>query len=120
MEAPNGLTRQVSGRTHQSPSHYLSRLSPLSETLWKNVKKLKPHGIATAGTESSAWLTWKDLTVRVSNGRGEIHPILENVSGYAEPCYMTAIMGPSGSGKSTLLDALAGTYLTTFNHHSNY
>ena len=74
----------------------------------------------TTGTESSAWLTWKDLTVRVSNGRGEIHPILENVSGYAEPCFMTAIMGPSGSGKSTLLDALAGTYLTTFNHQSNY
>ncbi|KAH7438230.1 hypothetical protein KP509_04G006500 [Ceratopteris richardii] len=88
------------------PPH-LGGLSPLSETLWKNLKNQKPSPIEQGG-EASAWLTWKDLTVCVSNSVGETHAVLENISGYAEPGYMMAIMGPSGSGKSTLLDALAG------------
>ncbi|EFJ19128.1 ATP-binding cassette transporter [Selaginella moellendorffii] len=49
-------------------------------------------------------VTWKDLSVSVSNGR----VLLESMCGYAQSGQITAIMGPSGSGKSTLLDALAG------------
>eukprot|EP01018_Ginkgo_biloba_P035785 Gb_08227 [translate_table: standard] len=55
-----------------------------------------------------AWLTWKDLTVTVTNAKGEPQKVLQGLTGYAEPGYIMAIMGPSGSGKSTFLDSLAG------------
>lgn len=82
----------------------LGGLSPLSQTLWKNVK----HEPTPLLGDMSAWLTWRDLCLSVSNSKGETHHVLQNLNGYAEPGYMMAIMGPSGSGKSTLLDALAG------------
>jgi ABC-type multidrug transport system ATPase subunit len=53
-------------------------------------------------------LTWKELWVRVSNGKKGFKSILQGLNGYASPGQVLAIMGPSGSGKSTLLDALAG------------
>ncbi|KAH9549331.1 hypothetical protein CY35_10G012600 [Sphagnum magellanicum] len=53
----------------------------------------------------AALLTWKDLSVTVV---GRPQALLQNISGYAEPGSIMAIMGPSGSGKSTMLDALAG------------
>jgi ABC-type multidrug transport system ATPase subunit len=43
----------------------------------------------------------------VTLSNGETQNVLENLTGYAEPGYFTALMGPSGSGKSTLLDALS-------------
>ncbi|KAL5738746.1 hypothetical protein ACOSP7_031507 [Xanthoceras sorbifolium] len=57
---------------------------------------------------NGVFLTWKDLHVRVSKGKNGSHPILQGLTGYAEPGKVLAIMGPSGSGKSSLLDALAG------------
>eukprot|EP00667_Euglena_gracilis_P000129 EG_transcript_129 len=38
--------------------------------------------------------------------------LLENVSGFAKPGTMTALMGSSGAGKTTLLDVLAGRKTT--------
>uniref|UniRef100_A0A2N9F4X3 ABC transporter domain-containing protein n=1 Tax=Fagus sylvatica TaxID=28930 RepID=A0A2N9F4X3_FAGSY len=54
------------------------------------------------------FLTWKELLVSVPDGKGGRRPILQGLTGYAEPGKMLAIMGPSGCGKSTLLDSLAG------------
>ncbi|KAL0431907.1 UNVERIFIED_CONTAM: ABC transporter G family member 15 [Sesamum radiatum] len=63
------------------------------------------------GRNSGVYLTWKDLWVTVADktaAEGVRRPILQGVTGYAEPSEVLAIMGPSGCGKSTLLDALAG------------
>ena len=64
----------------------------------------------------AATLTWKELSVTVSNLKGKRRTVLFNATGYAEPGKLMAIMGPSGSGKSTLLDALAGTPTHTRSH----
>ncbi|PON33890.1 ABC transporter-like [Parasponia andersonii] len=53
-------------------------------------------------------LTWKELGVSVSDGDNGQRMILQDLTGYAQPGEVLAIMGPSGSGKSTLLDALGG------------
>jgi ABC-type multidrug transport system ATPase subunit len=37
----------------------------------------------------------------------DMKEIIHNVSGYAKPREMVAIMGPSGSGKTSLLNVLA-------------
>jgi ABC-type lipoprotein export system ATPase subunit len=37
----------------------------------------------------------------------DMKEVLHNVSGYAKPREMIAIMGPSGSGKTSLLNVLA-------------
>ncbi|OVA15689.1 ABC transporter-like [Macleaya cordata] len=54
------------------------------------------------------FLTWEDLWVTVPSGSKDYRPIIQGLTGYAQPGEILAIMGPSGCGKSTLLDALAG------------
>ncbi|KAL5705183.1 ATP-binding cassette sub- G member 1 [Ranunculus cassubicifolius] len=54
------------------------------------------------------FLTWQDLWVTVSAAKNETLPLIQSLTGYAQPGQLLAIMGPSGSGKSTFLDALAG------------
>ncbi|KAK9924211.1 hypothetical protein M0R45_032593 [Rubus argutus] len=68
--------------------------------------------------DKGVFLTWEDLWVRVDSKLSEgeknssdersCRSILQELTGYAKPGQLLAIMGPSGCGKSTLLDALAG------------
>ncbi|KAL1802057.1 hypothetical protein ACET3Z_030704 [Daucus carota] len=60
------------------------------------------------GSVDGAYLTWEELSVTVSGGKNGPKSILQDLTGYARPGEVLAIMGPSGCGKSTLLDALAG------------
>ncbi|KAF7127418.1 hypothetical protein RHSIM_Rhsim11G0139000 [Rhododendron simsii] len=53
-------------------------------------------------------VTWEDLWVTVSDIKGRRRPIVQGLTGYAQPGEVLAIIGPSGCGKTTLLDALAG------------
>uniref|UniRef100_A0A7N0SX92 ABC transporter domain-containing protein n=2 Tax=Kalanchoe fedtschenkoi TaxID=63787 RepID=A0A7N0SX92_KALFE len=57
--------------------------------------------------EGPMFLVWEDLSVILPDGSSSKW-LLSELSGFAEPGRITAIMGPSGSGKSTLLDALSG------------
>lgn len=70
-------------------------------------RKSKYGQVAIAG---SMYLVWENLSVMVPNlWNGQSRRLLlDDLSGYAEPGRIMAIMGPSGSGKSTLLDSLAG------------
>ncbi|KDO35389.1 hypothetical protein SPRG_00239 [Saprolegnia parasitica CBS 223.65] len=49
-------------------------------------------------------LAFQDISYATRDGV----QLLTNVSGYAQPGTITALMGPSGAGKTTLLDVLAG------------
>ncbi len=53
-------------------------------------------------------LCFRNITYTVPNDSGgEDLKLLNNVSGFAQPGHMTAIMGTSGAGKTTLLDVLS-------------
>ncbi|WJZ84611.1 hypothetical protein VitviT2T_004210 [Vitis vinifera] len=69
------------------------------------MRGLKEENGEKADEKMGVYVTWKELSVTVSNGSKFI---LQGLTGYAQPSQVLAIMGPSGSGKSTLLDALAG------------
>ncbi|XP_015057947.1 ABC transporter G family member 11-like [Solanum pennellii] len=91
--------------------------SPIDE-IQKNMSKKKESDPLIMSTKinissnndnnDGIYLCWKDLWVSVQDKKVGRRPILEGISGYAQPGEVLAIMGPSGCGKSTLLDALAG------------
>lgn len=92
----------------------MATLYPLVQLIKSGDDVLKSIEIISANVEGknkegSITVTWENLRVTVPNGNKR-KPILEGLTGYAQPGRLLAIMGPSGSGKSTLLDALAGYF----------
>lgn len=91
-------------------------MSPLGDSITETNEALEmessnktANSLINVNEDDGIFLTWKDLTVTiVSNGKKGCSSILEDLTGYAKPGHLLAIMGPSGSGKTTLLDALAG------------
>ena len=57
-------------------------------------------------TKSESVFTWTDVNYTVPVVGGE-RKLLNNVSGYAKPGVMVALMGASGAGKTTLLNTLS-------------
>ncbi|KAF2753895.1 ABC drug exporter AtrF [Pseudovirgaria hyperparasitica] len=57
-------------------------------------------------SKSKSIFTWKDVEYTVPYRGGE-RKLLNNISGYAKPGKMIALMGASGAGKTTLLNTLA-------------
>ena len=57
-------------------------------------------------TKSESIFSWSDITYTVPVPGGQ-RTLLNNISGYAKPGVMVALMGASGAGKTTLLNTLS-------------
>jgi len=88
--------------------------APASTLSLPRSKFLRSHASSfqlTALPFTPVTLTWKNIDYWVEVGSGkEKHErqLLKDISGFAAPGRMTALMGSSGAGKTTLLDCIAG------------
>ena len=79
----------------------------LGGALGMAARKTKTHEeILGELTESESIFTWSDVNYTVPVVGGE-RKLLNNISGYAKPGVMVALMGASGAGKTTLLNTLS-------------
>lgn len=93
---PDDPSTGVSGSTSRTQTANPSR-TPSHEAEDETLEKL---------VKSDSIFTWRDLNYTVPYMGGE-RKLLNNVSGYAKPGVMVALMGASGAGKSTLLNTLS-------------
>nr|DAD41064.1 TPA_asm: hypothetical protein HUJ06_015387 [Nelumbo nucifera] len=108
---PPSLSNPIFSLPHTAPSDESEvKMVQMSQQLAGETGYVRrePVRLDFQGEGDGVYLTWKDLCVTVSNAKTGTRAILQDLTGYAQPGEVLAIMGPSGCGKSTLLDALAG------------
>lgn len=54
-----------------------------------------------------AILTWEHVKYTVPIGKKQTKLLLDDISGFAKPGFLCALMGSSGAGKTTIMDVLA-------------
>ncbi|KAI4296395.1 hypothetical protein L6164_036357 [Bauhinia variegata] len=96
---PNNMSRILRNNSEFEATFEMEAIKSLTAESIKVVEMEEKGAIS---------LTWEDLCITVSDGKNGRKAILQDITGYAKPGQLLAIMGPSGCGKSTLLDALAG------------
>ncbi len=98
VNMPEGKLEEVSKETFSPPKPQKSRSRLFLEEA--HLEKLQ---------SAPATLSFRNITYTVPNSLGDKDLILlDNVSGFAMPGRITAIMGITGAGKTTLLDVLSG------------
>jgi ATP-binding cassette subfamily G (WHITE) protein 2 (SNQ2) len=80
--------------------------SPTGGSQTSDTKAEENGGDMNQLVRSSSIFTWHNIEYTVPYGNGE-RKLLNNVSGYAKPGIMIALMGASGAGKTTLLNTLS-------------
>lgn len=79
---------------------------PTTKKRTQDAKSLAKQAPAVEKVQDAGVFTFKDITYTIPYN-GQQRRLLDNVSGYAVPGKMIALMGSSGSGKTTLLNTLA-------------
>lgn len=95
------LEKQPSRAIHNlaEPDSMNSSFTEIDDTGLTHLPSTRPVG-------SGAFFTFENVNYFV-NVAGEEKQLLRNISGYARPGQLTALMGASGAGKTTLLDNLS-------------
>ena len=98
---------QVEATDSDSPSSQTRSVKVLPKGLRSNKMSFQ----LTALPFTPVTLSWKNINYQVEVGSGKSkkwRTLLTDISGFAAPGRMTALMGSSGAGKTTLLDCIAG------------
>eukprot|EP00300_Choanocystis_sp_HF-7_P021794 c20895_g1_i1.p1 GENE.c20895_g1_i1~~c20895_g1_i1.p1 ORF type:complete len:1359 (+),score=349.22 c20895_g1_i1:1-4077(+) len=92
-------------------NNHLVRMSVSSKQLPEMVDTTQVDMSGSAHTSlpfTPVTLTFENLTYSIESATGQQTELLKNITGFAVPGTMTALMGASGAGKTTLIDVIAG------------
>lgn len=105
-KAKQALKEQQKPDDEEKAATSVAPLSSNDDGLAMAKTKSKAEEALQSISNSDSIFTWKDVSYSVPYLGGE-KKLLNNVSGFAKPNMMIALMGASGAGKTTLLNTLA-------------
>lgn len=100
VSSEKDLEKQPSRTIHNLVEHESANSSSTE------IDRQLTHKSSSRPANSGAFFTFENVNYFV-NVAGEEKQLLRNVSGYARPGQLTALMGASGAGKTTLLDTIS-------------